>query len=150
MTITYPFVDPKPMSYLPDKIYSRICIVEDCWVWQGSVNGSGYGAIAWKYKEGWKYVGVHRLVYELLVGTITEETLHHICSYKLCCNPIHLVPMSHKDNISLGNAPSTVIARSGKCSRGHPFNSENTYLRSNGKRQCRVCARILYKARRPQ
>jgi group I intron endonuclease len=58
--------------------------------------------------------------------------------------PEHLTP-EHRAKIKEGvlnsNAPNSIAHRLGICKRGHPMNEQNSYIRKNGTRQCRVCAR---------
>lgn len=89
---------------LPERIRSRIkvCPATGCWRWTGRWNsGNGYGKIRW---NGRIYVA-HRLVYELLVGSIPERhVLDHICRTRDCCNPAHLDPVTIQVNTHRGEA----------------------------------------------
>lgn len=67
-----------------------------CWIWTGHVNENGYGRIGYKRKV----TGTHRLAYELLVGPIPEGMEpDHLCRERACCNPAHLEPVTHDENM---------------------------------------------------
>src|SRR3990172_5517239 len=67
-----------------------------CWEWQGNRGAGGYGLLTLDGKS----VGVHRVVYWVLVGEIPEGmcVCHH-CDNPPCCNPAHLFVGSIGDNI---------------------------------------------------
>lgn len=69
-----------------------------CWIWTGRVDRKGYG------RYGKRGLAAHRVIYELLVRTLSpEETLHHTCRVPGCVNPEHMQPMSRADNARLGH-----------------------------------------------
>jgi hypothetical protein len=81
------------------KIWANIKVTDKgCWEWQGSRDGQGYGLIGLAYGR----FRVHRLFYELFLGTITyiERFLQvcHKCDNPPCCNPDHLFLGTAKDN----------------------------------------------------
>lgn len=126
------------VASLPRRIASKIAIDEatGCWLWTGYVvRRNGYGRVS----SGSKPTTVHRLVYRLLVGPI-ENQLDHLCRVRHCCNPAHLEDVTNKENVLRGDGPTAVNARKTHCKRGHELTPENTYLRPNGYRNCRVCA----------
>jgi hypothetical protein len=74
----------------------RIGGPDDCWEWQASCFGEGYGSFWYKRKN----VGTHRVAYELGVGPIPEgQQILHTCDNRKCCNPAHLFPGTQLDNI---------------------------------------------------
>lgn len=110
--------------------------ISGCWVWIGSFRPNGYGRI----KTNGKYYLAHRAVYEVFSKKIPKDfTLDHLCRRKSCVNPKHLEIVSIKENILRGYSPSAINARKSRCSRGHPFNKQNTY-KWNGRRKCRTCS----------
>ncbi len=96
------------LTDLPDKFQERIMpTLDGCWLWMTGVS-SGYGHFEWKGKHN----VAHRLVYELLVGSIPRPELHHLCGQKICVNPLHLLPVTHKENMQFRYGT--------KCNWGHP------------------------------
>jgi hypothetical protein len=68
---------------------------EDCWLWIGAINGSGYGHM--KYNEKHEYA--HRLSWIFYRGLIPHGLfVLHKCDIKLCVNPSHLYLGTDKDN----------------------------------------------------
>lgn len=74
----------------------------------------------------------HRLLWLIVNGQIPKDHLHHVCSVPLCVRPDHLTPLSIVEHQRVHHVEE-------KCSKGHEWTPENTYYRSNGKRQCRAC-----------
>lgn len=69
---------------------------DDCWEWQGCINDSGYGTIHFRGKSH----GAHRVAYHLTHGEIPNDVeLDHLCRNRRCCNPRHLEPISHDENM---------------------------------------------------
>lgn len=80
-----------------------ICGVSDqeCMIWIGAKNNSGYGYIpnqTWAKDYGVKTA--HRLSYTVYNGIIpANRVVRHTCSNRACINPKHLKLGSHLDNI---------------------------------------------------
>ncbi len=119
-----------------------------CWLWLGSMAGSGYGQIGLGSRKQGVAV-THRVLYELMVGPIPQGLdLDHLCRVRLCVNPQHLEPVTRKENLrrGIGHLPGTqasaALARSKiHCKNGHERNDTNTRILYNGKRQCIPCNR---------
>lgn len=140
--------------------------LDACWFWTASVDGGGYGEFVPVRNE--KKAKAHRFAYELLVGPIpdgleldhlchTEDlTCHPIrqepCRHRACCNPWHMEPVTHAENLRRGrsdpNRLGRVEAAKTHCKWGHPFDEANTYITPRGYRNCRACMRRSDERRR--
>lgn len=67
-----------------------------CWIWTRGKTRFGYGDVVFKGK----LMKIHRLVWTLTTGPIPPELeLCHRCDNPPCCNPNHLFPGTHKENM---------------------------------------------------
>ncbi len=88
----------------------------------------------------------HKVAYEELVGTVPEGAeLDHLCRVRACCNPAHLEPVTHRENVERGGSLTNDNAAKTACSRGHAFTPENTAIQTypDGRfmrRRCRACS----------
>jgi hypothetical protein len=104
-----------------------------CWAWQRGYDKDGYGLI-WFGKAGRR---AHRAAYEEFVGPIPEGlSIDHLCRNRGCCNPAHLEPVTHAENMAR-SGPAQIT----HCANGHEYTPENTYTRPTGQRDCRACIR---------
>lgn len=116
---------------LPERIESKIDASGDCWLWTGA-RSRGYG---YATHEGRKQPA-HRVVWELLVGPISEGLqIDHLCRVRHCVNPDHLEPVPPTVNVRRGKRLNR-----GSCQNGHP-NPEYVVNEKRGWRQCRECKR---------
>lgn len=83
---------------LADRLWPRLRVDGECWVWTGATNREGYGRL--QLVDG--RVGyAHRVAYELMVSEIpTGLELDHLCRRPQCCNPYHLEPVTKAVNRS--------------------------------------------------
>lgn len=106
-----------------------------CRLWGGPKAAAGYG----QYGGGTftRSRLAHRVVYELLVGPIPDEKfLDHICRNRICVNPVHLRPVTPREN-ALENSisPSACNALKTSCpSCGTSYASTR-----DGFRRCMSC-----------
>lgn len=71
-----------------------------CWVWMAGTDAHGYGHF-WSER----YVGAHIWAYTTFVGPVGDGLeLDHLCRRVSCCNPSHLEPVTHQENIRRGYA----------------------------------------------
>ena len=85
----------------------------ECWIWTGSTDSRGYGQIQAGTWNNPVVRRTHIVAYELLVGLVPEGLeLDHTCHSRLttchagpdcphrrCCNPAHLEPVTHAENV---------------------------------------------------
>ncbi|KKN34512.1 hypothetical protein LCGC14_0793070 [marine sediment metagenome] len=117
--------------------------LDPCWEWTGAIGFWGYGNFGnGRRNDGrCKTVRAHRWAYEHLVGPIPQGLeLDHLCRNHACVNYLHIEAVTRRENLLRGDTFAAVNARKTHCLRGHPFNDENTYHRSDRRgRQCRIC-----------
>lgn len=118
-----------------------------CWFWMGLIGKDGYGRINGRRAHTVSYV-IHRG--PIPIGLEPD----HLCRARSCVNPWHLEPVTHRENVLRGMAPSALNAKKMSCLRGHPLDDANTYLFAPGtraqERRCKECTRAAgrrYRAR---
>lgn len=76
--------------------------LDECWLWQNTKHGQGYGQYSFKQRGVKKTHKAHRFLYECLFGEIENlklEVRHFVCDNTTCCNPNHLKLGTHKENM---------------------------------------------------
>lgn len=108
-----------------------------CWLWTGALSAGKYGSF---FFNG-RMMKAHRFAYYLHVGFIPERMdLDHLCRTPLCCNPVHLEPVTRSENLRR----SPLMDRNShktRCPQGHAYEAENLKLTKRGHRLCRECQR---------
>lgn len=131
----------RPRLTFPRIMDKHVDLVGDCWEWQSSKK-YGYGQV----RVDSKLHLAHRLVYEALIGPIPEGLdIDHLCRNRACVNPLHMEPVTRRENLLRGEGVVAINAAKTHCLRGHPFEGDN--LRINQRkygieRACRECERM--------
>lgn len=135
----------------PDSLYNRLQVMESgCIEFTGGRDRNGYGKIG----IGGRTVNTHIAMYELEVGPIPDGLeLHHICENRPCVNVDHLEPMTHRENLLLGD--TTITAKNAAkthCPQGHEYAGDNLIVEMDklrrSSRRCRECRKARDKVRR--
>src|ERR1700735_3761966 len=97
------FDRPSPMI----RLLRSIRIDENgCWLWTLTTDKGGYTRV----RVGNKLVATHRFTYERLIGPIPVGLdLDHLCRVRHCCNPTHVEPVTRRENVLRGLAPTVSL-----------------------------------------
>lgn len=114
---------------------------DECWIWPGYVDRSGYGRVSYRNKQGREGgTSAPRLAYAVVVGDVPQGAVmdHYVCDGGPtgCANPYHVRPVSPAENTLRGDGPAARNLAKTHCHKGHPLPSALL-----GTRDCRECAR---------
>lgn len=118
----------------------------ECWDWTAH-KSRGYGSFKAVRAGRRVTVSAHRLAYELAVGLIPAGLeIDHLCRNKACCNPLHLEPVTSRENSRRWQLADGVLAGATHCPRGHSYSGDNLYVNPQRRRVCRECNRAACRA----
>ena len=112
-----------------------------CWLLPLCKNKGGYTLVAF----GGKTHCAHKLIYEQTRAPVPKHLeCDHLCKNRACCNPDHIEPISHIENMRRGRNHNSEKTH---CKYGHEFTEANTYLEhdkhGHKHRKCRLCRSSL-------
>jgi hypothetical protein len=124
---------------IEERFWEKIVVAPSgCWLWQGAKNRTGYGQL---WRDGGLVVA-HRVSYELFIGLVPGGLeLDHLCRTPACVNPLHVEPVTHRENMLRGENPVSRAAKATHCPQGHGYTMDNTYVTPLGHRRCMACQR---------
>jgi uncharacterized protein YktB (UPF0637 family) len=86
------------------------------------------------------------MVYERLRGPIPPTlTIDHLCRNRICVNPDHMEPVTHRENTLRGTNIAATLAKLTHCKRGHLLSGDNVLPQRTHGRRCKTC-RLAYEA----
>lgn len=71
----------------------------ECWGWKLKYTDKGYGTLSVRQSAE----KAHRISFFIEYGYISED-IHHTCRNRGCCNPRHLITLTHGEHTKLTNA----------------------------------------------
>lgn len=117
---------------------------DPCWIWIAGKDKDGYGLGKFQQKQH----RIHRLLYQVFVEPIPRALeCDHLCRVRHCVNPIHIEPVTPRENQSRSPISITTInTQKTHCIRGHLLGGDNVYP-STGDRSCVICHKMLVRRR---
>ncbi len=107
-----------------ERFWSKIKFGEpnECWEWQRSVDGRGYGQFQIGTLKNPKKVNSHRYVFQCVFGKLPSRKILacHTCDNPKCCNPNHLFPGTQKDNMHDAKIKGRISTTSKSCGEANP------------------------------
>ena len=129
------------VSYVDKRFWSKVEKTKSCWIWKGSKTSLGYGDFSIDDIR----IASHRYVFFRKYGYLPKGlVLDYLCRNRACVNPVHLEPITAKENVLRGIGPSALNKKKTHCVRGHEFTSKNTRY-NKGRRICIKCKEYHYR-----
>lgn len=139
------YIDPTlPYNERIKKVLSTRIFIDsnNCWIWTAAKTSVGYGELRY---DG-ELTLAHRVSWIVYKGPIPNGLIVcHTCDIRACINPDHLFLGTHSDNTQdmlRKNRNFHKPTHLTRCKRGHEFTPENTYIRPEGRRMCRICMKF--------
>lgn len=80
-----------------ERFWQKVDKSGDCWLWTAGIDTRGYGTFR---PTGGRMTKAHQWAYRELVGEVPVGLeLDHLCRVRRCCNPSHLEPVTHAENV---------------------------------------------------
>lgn len=118
-----------------ERFWSKVEKTSDCWNWTAA-KSEGYGHFS--YMKKWYQA--HRVAYLLMRGELPKGLVaDHLCRNRSCVNPNHIEFVTIWVNTLRGDTITGREALATHCRYGHPYDAENTIVRKDGHRACRIC-----------
>lgn len=139
----------KDLLQFKHSIIGKFKVLENgCWQWTAGKTKAGYGHVGKTINGKMTKAYAHRISYTIFIGIIPEGlSLDHLCRNTSCINPLHLEPVTHRENLMRSPSAATSLnAKKTHCVKGHEFTPENTLSRQRvgrlPERSCRTCRDI--------
>jgi hypothetical protein len=139
--LVYNIAMPPPLSLPPRISWKRDT---NCWVWNGA-NINGYGRMYFQGKQRFSsHVSAHLFLGFKFPENSQSVYICHRCDNPRCVNPAHLFIGTPTDNVqdAIAKGRRYEQPRLKQCQRGHAFTPENTYIKPNGRRNCKACLKL--------
>ena len=121
-----------------------------CWLWKGKLFKQGYASIWINGKDRRGHVWTYAHFYG---PTPQGKVLDHLCRNRHCINPVHLEPVTPKENAMrspiMGQHLKKINGAKTHCPKGHEYTPENI-VAGKGRRKCKACHRERERNRRLQ
>lgn len=90
----------RALESIERRLGNYVVVSSGCWEWQGYCNQHGYGRMLVRDEGRNRLLAVHRLAYELWVGSLEDgQVAMHKCDNRRCIRPDHLRAGTQQDNI---------------------------------------------------
>jgi hypothetical protein len=141
---------PEARIWLRVRWYPSGLLGTDCAIWQHTLSTCGYAQM----RIAGRLWPLHVWTYQHYVGSVpTGQECDHLCHNRACINPLHIEPVTHRENSLRGDRHDFIT----HCPYGHEYTAENTYRRTflrNGYpincRTCKACSRLWHQSEEGQ
>jgi len=92
-----PYKTRVPLAMRLERHIDRSAGPDACWPWTRYTNERGYGEV-WDADVGHSVLA-HRAAFKVAHGYLPDSDILHSCDNPPCCNPAHLSPGTHAENM---------------------------------------------------